>query len=216
MQKQRTPIPPVKLRDFERVFQIVHGVLLSEHGDPTRACLHFGIIGAAILRKYHGLPACPVVGAAGYNLGQHCNDVLCFADVHQVGPQSTIDAFHCWIEVDGWVVDFTAPLFGEMYRASGRLSQVPLKAMQKQLTRATASITGLAELNAFWFQRNQTLETQLLAGFSDKSANMDLVNICSDWYKPTPKPIYPSISVGNQRGEVKEVRLSPTKLGGLW
>lgn len=47
------------IEDYERIFRVIHGLLLSERGDPVRACLYFGVFGALLLEDHHGLRAAP-------------------------------------------------------------------------------------------------------------------------------------------------------------
>ena len=216
MPRARAPTPPLKLRDFERVFQVIHGVLLNEQGDMTKTCLFFGVIGAAILRQHHGLSAMPVVGAAGYNVSHEANTVLCFADTALDGLKSSASAFHCWIETDGWAIDFQAPLFHEMCQANGLPINISRKGMQRPLNGSVKSVDELNQLDAYWYERNLSLEFQTLAAFSERPVYVDLMNICLDWYKPAPHQISAVIGIQNGRGETNGVKLSPIKLSGAW
>ncbi len=217
--------PPLFLPAFERIFQTIHGVLLKEQCDPANACLFFGIIGAAILQKHHALPAKPVVGAAGYNLGNHKagynlgnhnNDVLVFAEPPPRIPQSSENAFHCWTEVNGWAIDFQAPLFGERLTKVGMSMPVPRYMLQRSLQGASASMLELNKTKAYWFEQNPLLETQMLTNFRERLAYVDLLDLCVDWYKPHPKKMIECLQIGNNFGEVKPVQLSPIKLDGVW
>ena len=208
--------PPLYMADFERVFRTIHGVLLNEQCEPARSCLYFGIIGAAILHKHHGLSARPMVGAAGYNFGTPAIGVLAFAEPQRDAPHSSENAFHCWIEMNGWAIDFQAPLFSDLSSTVGLLLPVPRYMLQRQLQGASASLDELNRPNAYWYERNQLLEAQLFAGFIDKPVNNDLLNICVDWYKPHPKQMVECIGMGNNYGEVNPVRLSPLRLNGAW
>lgn len=207
---------PLSLPDFERIFRTIHGVLLNERCDPSSSCLFFGVIGAAILQKHHDLPANTVVGAAGYNFGRSADDVLVFAEPPPSSPQSTTNAFHCWTEVNGWAVDFQSPLFSERGFQVDLSLPVPRYMLQKPLQDASESMWGLGTPKAYWYERNQLLETQLLAGFYSRPAYVDLLKICVDWYQPHPKQMTECIGIGNQHNEVTPVRQSHIKLNGAW
>ena len=208
--------PPLFLPAFERIFRTIHGVLLNEQCDPANACLFFGIIGAAILAKHHDLSAKPVVGAAGYNFGNQTNDVLVFAQLPPCSPASSENAFHCWTEVNGWAIDFQAPLFGERLTNVGVSMPVPRYMLQRSLLGASASMLDLNKSKAYWYELNQPLQTQLLANFYDQPVYVDLLDICVDWYKPHPKQMIKCLGIKNRSGEVQPVQLSPIKLDGAW
>lgn len=216
MAKQRIARPPLSLPDFERVFRTIHGVLLNEQGNPSRACLYFGVFGAAILSKHHRLSALPVVGAAAYNLGTTSNDVLAFATTQTTGLRSSESAFHCWLEVDGWAIDFSAPLFKEMLPSSGAPRQCARQMLQKPLQGMAPSFGELSSQGSYWYEPNPELATRLFQRLADKPANKDLLDICVNWYRPSPRKMLESIGVGDQHGRVKAVRLSPFTLQGAW
>lgn len=103
----------IKLKDYERIFQIVSAVIESEGGDTSHSCIHYSIFGANILSDHFGLRPKVRCGFAAYHLGED-QQVLCFGEKTPLGMTCTSDGFHCWIEADGWLIDFMAPRFGEL------------------------------------------------------------------------------------------------------
>jgi hypothetical protein len=191
-------------------------MLLNEEGDLSKSCLFFGIIGSAILRTHYRFSAFPVVGAALFNLGGQKNDILTFATNENGVLQSSNDGFHCWIEADGWVVDFMAPLFQEMLASKGHARNLGRKMFQKPVAESIGSQLELEQEGAFYCEPNPELTKQLIHGFTETPAYVDLVNISVKWYRPLPKKMVDTIGIGNARGEVKPVRLSPLRVGGAW
>ena len=216
MTKKVSARPPLSLPDFERVFRTIHGVLLNEKCDPSKACLHFGIIGAAILNEHHRLPAKAVIGAAAYNIGTTSHDVLTFATPQSVGLRSSENAFHCWVEVKDWVIDFQAPLFREMLVSLGKPSNIPRNMFQKPLGEMQASLEQLSIPHSYWYEPNPELGHRLIEGLATKPANKDFLDICVKWYRPSPRKMHASIGIGNQHGQVNEVKLSPYTLSSAW
>ena len=203
----------ITLPDYERIFRVIHGVLLNEKGDPLRACMYFSVIGSMILQKYHRLQAEPVFGMAAYRLD---GNVIVFAEQVENRIQATSIGFHSWIEVAGIAVDLQTPLFKDFAAKQSPPVSLPRKMMQKRLDQASSNIDEMAASGTHWYSRDDNLRSELLADFVQKQANADLTEICLEWYKPTPKKIAEHIQIGNQHGHVNNVPLSPLRISGAW
>jgi len=208
---------PLSVDDYERVFRVVHGVLLNERGSPSEACLYFGAFGAAILATHHNLAALPVVGAAAYRLGTLASDVLAFAQpTPSSGHASSENAFHCWVQVNGWALDFSAPLFDERLARAGMPRAYGRKMLQKPLKGMVEGLGAMHVAGAYWYESNPDLGAQLLGRLHAKPANIDLLEICLDWYRPLPNQLREFITIGDQHGVASRVPLSPLLLEGAW
>nr|CDQ34917.1 hypothetical protein BN993_04384 [Virgibacillus halodenitrificans] len=203
----------VTLSDYERIFRVIHGVLLNENSDPLRACMYFSLIGCAILDRYHRVKAEPVFGMAAYRLD---GQVMVFAENDGQTIRATPTGFHCWIEADGVAVDLQAPLFKDFAARQDPPFVLPRKMVQKRLDQASASIDEMAASGTHWYSRDDGLRSELLADFNQKPANSDFVDICLQWYRPTSKKLQDHIQIGNQHGHVNKVPLSPLRITGAW
>lgn len=206
--------PPLTLPEYERLFRVIHAVIESEEGDSSKACLFFGIAGAFLLSQNHRLKgARPVVGVAGYNLRTPTNLAIILGTLEKGEWSSDEDNFHCWIEVDGWIVDLTAPLFDSMAPFERKGATVPPLMFQKP---ASTDFEGMNTPGAYMHLPNPELTVALLAHFAQKPAHGDLISICQQWYEPPPKKMAHSVGIGDQHGLQKEVRLSQLRLEGAW
>lgn len=203
----------ITLPDYERIFRIIHGVLLNEKGDPLRACMYFSAIGCAILDRYHRVKAEPVFGMAAYKLD---GQVMVFGEKDGQAIRATPTGFHCWIEAGGVALDLQAPLFKDLAAKQEPPIVLSRRMMQKRLDQASASIDEMAASGTHWYSRDDSLRSELLADFIQKPANSDFVEICLQWYKPTPKKIQDHIHLGNQHGQVSKVPLSLLRINGAW
>jgi hypothetical protein len=209
--------PPLTLPEYERLFRTIHAVVENEGGIPSKACLFFGIAGAYLLSRHHRLKtARPVAGIAGYNLRTPTNLFIAFAADEDGELISNEDHFHCWIEVNGWIIDFTAPLFNEMAPAERKGAIVPRLMFQKPAITDVSSFESLNTPGAYIHVPNAELTTALMSHFSQKPAYSDLIGICEQWYVCPPKKMAPSVGIGDQHGNMNEVRLSRIRLGGAW
>lgn len=204
----------IQLKDFQRIHKTIYSILVNEGAEVTAACLYFSVFGACILSKHYGLEAVPVAGVAVYNLGPETKPLL-FAEAVDGSFQSSRNAFHCWIEVDDWVVDFMSPLFGTMLRSRGVDVGIEAKMMQKRFNEMS-SLDQLSKAGDFCLSGDEALTRILIRELSDKPANADLMNICADWYKRPPKKMRTSIAVGDGKGRVNEVKLSGVSVVGAW
>ncbi len=203
----------ITLPDYERIFRVIHGVLLNEKCDPLRACMYFSTIGSMILSKYHRLKAEPVFGMAAYQLD---GIVVVYAERDGGNISATKNGFHSWIEVNGIAIDLQAPLFKDFAANQSPPVNLPRKMMQKRVDQASSNIDEMTKSGTHWYSRDDSLRSELLADFIQKKFNEDLADICMKWYKPTPKKILEYIQIGNQHGHVSKVQLSPLRISGSW
>ena len=214
MAKRATP--PITLPEYERLFRTIHAVVANEKNDPTKACLFFAVAGAYLLKRHHKLSsACPVAGVAGYNLRTPTNFAIVFGRPEVDTLVADPDHFHCWVEVDGWIVDLMAPLFDEMAPADRKGATIPRFMFQKPAI-ADVSAVSLEVPGAYIHIPNDRLTTDLMRDFTDKPAYFDLVQVCDQWYARPPRKIAPSIRIADQTGKAKEVELSSFRLAGAW
>lgn len=205
---------PITLPEYERLFRIIHAVIENEQGDSSKACLFFGIAGAYLLSQSHRLKnARPVAGVAGYNLRTPTNLSIILGGIENGEWHSDEDHFHCWIEIDDWIIDLTAPLFDEMAPSDRKGAIVPRLMFQKP---TVGNFKNINTPGAYFHLPNPELTVALVAKFSQKPAHSDLISICEKWYERPPKKMVPSIGIGDKHGNVKEVPLSRLRVEGAW
>lgn len=207
--------PLIALADFERIFRTIHGVLLNEKGDLARACLFFGVIAASILRTRYRLEAAVVCGFAAYKVDEK-DDVLVLGTQKDGFIESESNGFHCWVQCNNWVLDFTSPLFQEMFALCGLEKKCGRRMFQKPESEMCESLSELSKPGHFLYGGNQELTNQLVDGFFSRQAYKDILNICLQWYKPMPKRMQEVIGVGDSKGNIMQTRLSPIQLTGAW
>lgn len=199
------------------MFRVIHAIIANERCDPAKACVFFAMAGSFILTMHHGLNnAHPMAGFAGYNLRLPSNLVLLLGAVQDNEPISTKDAFHCWIEVDGYTLDLTAPLFDQMAPADQKGQRIAPQMFQRLSASGVLSVGQLGSPGAFMHSRNPELMTALQARFVQLRANEDLVQICAQWYVKPPKKMAPYVGVLNQQAQVQRVAPSSIRIEGAW
>lgn len=120
------------LPEYEKIFQILHGIsAFANDGEPP-SCQFYNVTGALILSKLYGIEARPAMGAAFIKVDDASGDTLAFADNNFEKCNSNVEAFHCWIETPKHYIDFTAPVYGDYpnsRRMPRRMFQKPCNSM---------------------------------------------------------------------------------------
>lgn len=206
----------ITLPDYQRLHRVIASVLDSVEANTPRACLFFAMAGAYLIEKVHRRPARPVSGAAFYRLNEQTGFTLGFGQLLDGDVLSAQDAFHCWIECDGTVIDLMAPIFHGCSVSAGRSERIPVRMFQRPLSSMSPSPYDMELEGDFFLHRNPELELELIRQFLAKPSNGDLVKVCEHWYRPNPKKMQPSMQMGSDDGSVRTIQLSPADVSGAW
>lgn len=202
----------IKLKDYERIFQIISAVIESEEGSVAHACVHYSLFGATILGEHFGLDAKVRCGLAIYHVGDD-GELLCFGERMASGIISTSEGFHCWVEADGWALDFMAPNFTLLKRS--KYTSRP-KMFQKKLADMAQSPDEMTGAGQFFLMPNPELLSSMLKPVVEHPGIQDLAGLCSQWFKKTPKNIPSSAATADQNGRIRPISLTPVRILSRW
>jgi len=121
----------ITLPDYRRIYFTIHSLLIADSVNSHEASMLFSIYAAQILKRHYAISAQPVVGAAAYHLGLQAK-TLVFGDYQAGCLQSTDSQHHCWVEAEGWIIDFMAPLFPVLVKRAGKEAKIDAWMMQKK------------------------------------------------------------------------------------
>jgi hypothetical protein len=204
------------LPDYERAFHVIYSVIKNEGANMAQACLYFGFIGAAILRHHYKVQARAAVGFAVYKLDSS-NDVLALADKDGSGNIiASSNGFHCWVVADQWIVDFSAPLFREMWRRAGLDKPIERKMLQRLLSATEGGLDNLLCPGDVTLREDPALTFHFQQKQRHFKVNTDFEDIAVQWFQRTPKKISPQIGIGDAKGNITQVKLSGPMLSGAW
>ena len=212
-------MPPPKLllpfTDYCRIFRVIYSVL-DGRAHTHRACIFFAVAGAIILRQHYQLKALPVAGAAAYMVDSNTSLVATFGKIEDGMLVSSAEAFHCWVQCDGYAIDFMAPIFRENLQAVGISSPVTRKMFQRPLVEMAESSAELDSDGAFSLFPNSERTQAIIENFEAKASSGDLANICSHWYRRPPKRISETFDLANNLGKPERLTLHGPEVSGVW
>jgi len=200
----------IKQSDYQRIYRVINSLLVYENANPATASMYFSTFGAFLLEHHFKIKATPRSGLAAYNLG---GTLILFADHRDDGHVTGAgDNFHCWVEADGWALDFMAPVFSE----SARGLSVPSKMFQRPLSAMAPSINDLAQSGDFFYKSEPEAAALRFADWRKNAAIGELATAAAKWFRKSPKQMLTSISVDDQYGKNMHIPLSGNALAGSW
>ncbi|XUY26064.1 DUF2026 family protein [Agrobacterium sp. rho-8.1] len=200
----------IKQTDYHRIYRVINSLLINENADPATASMYFSTFGAFILEHHYKIKAKPKGGLAAYNLD---GKLILFADHRDDGHVTGAgENFHCWVEADGWVIDFMAPAFSQ---AAKELS-VPSKMFQRPLSAMVPSINDLETSGDFFYKSEPEATARRFADWRKQAMIGDLASIAAGWFRKSPKQMQASISTSDSTGKSSLIPLSGNALTGAW
>ena len=205
----------ISAAEYQRIYQVINSIVLNEKVSPEVSCILFSFFGAHILNAHYKVKALPKAGVAAYQLSN--------GEEKGEGQRLLADkaaSFHCWVEVDDYLIDFVAPRFSSLdaNTQSGLKSslKVPSKMMQKPLSSMATSISELKYTGDFYLEANNNVLASKYAIIKNTPVFGDLADVCAQWYTKPPKGIISSMVIEDQEGELTSIPLQSERVIGAW
>lgn len=196
--------------NYDRIYQVINSILRNEGANPAVACVFFAGFGAYILERHFGIDAQPRGGLAAYRFSG--NDLVVFGERIEGGFTGDESSFHCWVEAEGWAIDFMAPAFA----ALNPELDIPAKMFQRPLKLMAPTLNDLARPGDFFLRSSDQSTSKHMSVLGTRRANEDMAEIAVQWFKKDPKKMPTSIGIGDQNGHVRQVTLVGESLQGTW
>lgn len=206
----------IPLEDYCRIFRTIYSVLLNENARIHHSCIWFSLIGAAILDEHYKLNPKVFMGVAAYMVDDSSQTVLTFAEKNGDRLVCSENGFHSWIKANDVIFDFTSPLFPTMIKTPEGKSLCEPKMFQRDIEAMAASPRELAVSGDYFMNPDAKLTNDLIDNFIEIPANMDLLNICSSWYRRPPSEMPQMIGITDGRGTINNVQLQPFQISNAW
>lgn len=206
--------PLLPLSDYQRIYQVIYTVLqASEIAITHRACIFFASVGANILRTHHDLPATISAGSLALMVNEQRANVVMYGRVESGALVKDEKAFHAWVECDGWLIDFMAPIMGVAFREDGINWSISRRMLQKNLIDGRSSLGEIQHEGDFFASHDRALTESLIDGQGVQF--LDLMNTCMTWYRKAPKPLK-AVSLADSHGPTKKLTLRAPSIDGVW
>jgi hypothetical protein len=191
--------------------------VIEDHADAHHACICFAMMGAHLLRKHYKLTADAVSGAAAYALGQQYK-VLTFGSIENDRLVATPDAFHCWVECKGYVLDFLAPLFPDNLAEDCKNVELPPRRVWMKPLAEMSPALPQRDNAAGTFQLIPSLECKesMIRSFFKAPMTGDLQDICTQWYRRPPKTMQAELAIRDDRFNIMQLKLRSLPIQGFW
>ena len=200
----------IKQTDYHRIYRVINSLLINENADPATASMSFSTFGAFILEHHYKVKAKPKGGLAAYNLD---GKLILFADHRDDGHVTGAgENFHCWVEADGWAIDFMAPAFSQ----AARELAVPSKMFQRPLASMAPSLNELKQSGDFFYKSEPEATARRFADWRKHAMIGDLASIAAGWFRKSPKSMQSELSVSDSSGKSRTIPLSGNALTGTW
>jgi len=209
----------ITLADYRRIYSTIHSLLLADSVNSHEASMLFSVYGAQILKRHFGISAQPIAGAAAYHLGLQAK-ILTFG-AYQAGTlQSSHSQHHWWVEADGWMLDFMAPLFPVLVKRAGKEAKVEPWMMQKSMAKVKKSLASVNQQGDFLLLENNSLGSLKMSQMVTEKAYIQRGKLALDWFVKTPKkmpsPLQVTYKDGQPNGKSKLVTYSSFFISGSW
>lgn len=209
-----TKSPLLPLPDYQRIYQVLYSVLgASEIAVTNRSCIFFAAAGTMILREHYGLPATISVGCMALMVNEKQARVAVYGRDENGVFVNDQDAFHAWIECDGWLIDFMAPIMGEAFLEDGHDFDIPRNMLQKRLEARKTSMGELHKTGDFFISGDAALAESLID--SQPVQFSDLMRVCLAWYKKPPRPLK-KLGMGDSQAATKILIARAPSINGVW
>lgn len=209
-----TKRPLLSLPDYQRIYQVIYSVLgASEIAIRHRACIFFAAAGTVILRERYGLPATISAGCMALMVDEQKANVVVYGRDEDGVFVNDREAFHAWVECDGWLIDFMAPIMGIALREDGHDWHVPRRMLQKRLADRKNSIGQIQRVGDFFIGHDRSLAERLIDGQSVQFG--DLMAVCLAWFRRPPKRLE-NIAMADSHGPTKTLVARAPSIDGVW
>lgn len=207
----------ITIPEYNRIFQVVHSVCSTLNDSSKASCLFYNTVGTYLLEQSLGVRARTKMGAAFFRVDDATETVLFFAERGEDGVcTSTRNGFHCWVETEDHIIDFTAPVYRRYLADIGSDIQLPRKMFQKSKGSMASSYNSLATEGDYYVEPNPELTLELMSIGMGNAAVGDLANACLQWFKRPPKKMRSTLPLMDDRGGLTEIKLTGLSAVGAW
>lgn len=221
---RKSSAPPLSFAQYNRIYNVLFSLAQHFTRDEGRECVFYSINAAAIMHAHYGRDAkvlCGLGAVVVHRQGDTPTAVSWFTVEPDGRCVATLEAFHCWVECDGWVIDFSAPNYQTALDTSPLAKErivprIPRRMFQKPVSQVDTGMDRLTRVGRAVFVPDQNVTTAVIDKAFEKPATTDVARIACTLHKPLPHLMPPSITIANDLGEITTIPLINQELVGAW
>lgn len=166
-----------------------------------------------ILREHYRLPATLRAGCLALMVDEPNANVVVYGRQEESAFVNDEKAFHAWVECDGWLIDFMAPIMGIALREDGSDWDVPRYMLQKRVEHRMANLGDIQHVGEFFIEHDYALTESLID--SQGVLSGDLMSVCLAWFRKPPKQLK-AMAMGDSHGAPKNLVIRAPSIDGVW
>lgn len=174
----------------------------------------FSSVGTLILREHYKLKATLSVGGMALMVHEPTSTVLVYGREQDGEWVYDKDHFHAWVECDGWLIDFMAPIMGVAFKEDGACISVPRRMFQRPLSESKSHRSAIQHEGEFFYESATSVAEAVLD--SQSAEVSDLMRVCLAWYRKPPKSLPPIALGGTDVVDPKLLVLKAPSIMGVW
>jgi hypothetical protein len=225
---KKTKTAPLTFAEYQRLHNVIHSLSENWENEAGRSCVFFSITGAALMHKHYHLNAKVICGSGAVRLDEKTETALSWFSHNKDGTVTTgSEAFHTWIECDGWLIDLMAPNYREALtsatlqhenseRHSAAPNDVPRMMLQKLTAQTEGELDDMKKPGDCVFVPDQEVTTSVINNAFDSVQFGDIIAIAYAWHRPCPQKMEQSITITDNFGEITTIKLIKRELTGKW
>lgn len=181
------------------------------------------------MHKHYKRNAKVICGGGAVMLDHKTEAVLSWFTLAEDGSLKVApEAFHAWIECDGWLIDLMAPnyresMIGVAVKPIGyqegeapAVSIPPRKMLIKQISRTEGSFNDMKKSGDCVFVGDRDITTSIIDRAFERPQFGDILHIAQTWHRPFPEKMSSSITITDDLGELTTIKLIKRELVGAW
>ncbi len=205
----------ISIEQYNLIYRVVSSVGSKFSHGAGSSCQFYNVTAAYLMKSLFNIEAHPIMGAAFILLNEN-RFILSFAEKEGDKFYSGPNGFHCWVETENSILDFTAPEYSETAACKQHGQVIPQKMFQQDKDSMSTDPYSLNNVGSFYFCGNEKLTEHLINKINSIPAYRDLAEICRHWCEEIMKNNITTLQIMDDLGRPTNLNLISSNLDEAW
>lgn len=209
---------PITYNEYERICSVVLSTLENLQTNLSMDCMYIALVSQEILHYHHGINASIVSGQAKIFLGidsKGVGQILSFGKVDNAPRDQS--AFHAWIRIDNWLLDFSAPIYREALDEIRQGMSSGIRVPRKMMAIKMDEFGKFAAHNQLTkFIEDDNDRSEMMSSYRGNMQFKYSLDECLDWYQKDSNECCAEHICKKEFGKSAKLRLMDLRLEGSW